>query len=380
MDALFGTGLNKTPSGIYNDIISHVNSFEEECISIDIPSGMYVNTTSCENAVIKANHTLTFQQLKFCFLLAENEAYFGEVTVLDIGLSPEYYEQTSTSIFTTTGKDIKEIYRPRTQFANKGNYGYACLVAGSYGMMGAAVLSARACLRSGVGKLTCYICKDGYTTMQTAVPEAMCKVFGKTFLNEIDSVKGFDSVGIGPGIGMHASHHMMLKKIFSESTQPLVMDADALNTLSKFKGLYKKIPAGSILTPHPKEFERLFGKSENDFDRLKMAREKAKELNIYIILKGHRTFVATPYGKGYFNTTGNAGMATAGSGDVLTGILTALLAQGYSSLHSCLLGVYIHGVAGDFAATQLSKEAMIASDIIDNLGEAFLQIETSSSS
>ena len=210
--------------------------------------------------------------------------------------------------------------------------------------------------------------------MQTSVPEGMCMMYGNTFVKDIDNLKNFDVTGIGPGIGKHLSHKELLQKVFKNSKGPIVIDADALNVLSNYSSLYKSIPEHSIITPHPKEFERLFGKSENDFDRIDLALKKAKDLNFYIVLKGHYTLIATPDGKGYFNSTGNAGMATAGSGDVLTGILTGLLAQKYSSLDACILGVYLHGLAGDIAAQKRSQEAMIASDIIDHLGDAFMQI------
>ena len=238
-------------------------------------------------------------------------------------------------------------------------------------MMGAAVLSARACLRSGVGKLTCYIGKTGYGIMQTAVPEAMCKTFGNRILKEVANFEGFDAVGVGPGIGRSVSHKKLLQNLFTNFKKPIIIDADALNVLSEQPSLYKLIPAQSILTPHPKEFERLFGKSASDFERIELALQKAKELTVYIVLKGHYTFIAAPDGKGYFNSTGNAGMATAGSGDVLTGIITGLAAQKYSPLHACILGVYLHGLAGDKAAKEISKEALIAGDIIKFVGEAF---------
>src|SRR6185437_6362019 len=291
-----------------------------------------------------------------------------------IGLSPRYYEDEKTVYELIDKNLVQKIYTRRNAFANKGNYGYACLVVGSYGMTGAAVLSAKASLRSGVGKLTCYICKEGYTIMQTSVPEAMCMMYGNTFVKDIDNLKNFDVIGIGPGIGRHLSHKELLQKVFKNSKGPILLDADALNVLSNYSSLYKSIPEHSIITPHPKEFERLFGKSENDFERIDLALKKAKDLNIYIVLKGHYTLIATPDGKGYFNSTGNAGMATAGSGDVLTVILTGLLAQKYSSLDACILGVYLHGLAGDIAVQKRSQEAMLASDIIDHLGEAFMQI------
>ncbi len=374
IDALFGTGLNKKPSGIFKKLILYLNNSGAQIISIDMPSGLYTDISSNGNAIIRSRYTLSFQQKKLAFLMPENESFCGEVVILDIGLSTQYYEDEKTVYELIDKAAIEKIYIPRKSFANKGNYGYACLVVGSYGMMGAAVLSAKACLRSGVGKLTCYICKEGYTIMQTSLPEAMCAMFGNTFIKDIDNLKNFDVTGIGPGIGRHLSHKELLQKVFKNSKGPIVIDADALNVLSNYSSLYKSIPEQSIITPHPKEFERLFGKSDNDFERIELVLKKAKDLNIYIVLKGHYTLIATPDGKGYFNSTGNAGMATAGSGDVLTGILTGLLAQKYSSLDACILGVYLHGLAGDIAAQKRSQEAMIASDIIDHLGDAFMQI------
>ncbi|MEO6290454.1 MAG: NAD(P)H-hydrate dehydratase [Ginsengibacter sp.] len=375
IDCLFGTGLNKKPVGIFRKIISHINKSGAKIIAIDMPSGMYADSNSTGNAIIYASYTLTFQQLKLAFLMAENESCSGEVIVLEIGLSRDYYQKENSELTLIDDGIVKNIYIPRKQFANKGNYGYACLIAGSYGMIGAAILSAKSCLRSGVGKLTCYICKQGYTIMQTSVPEAMCKMFGTKFVKDIKDLQEFSVIGIGPGIGKHSSHKQLLETVFTEFKKPIVIDADGLNVLSKYPSLYKLIPTNSIITPHPKEFERLFGNTENDFERMKLALKKAKDLNIFIVLKGHHTFIASPDGKGYFNSTGNSGMATAGSGDVLTGVVTALLAQKYSSLNSCLLGVYLHGLAGDFAAKKFSGEAMIARDIIENLGEAFMQIE-----
>ena len=269
---------------------------------------------------------------------------------------------------------IKKTLKIRDPFSHKGDYGHACIVAGSYGMMGAAVLSAKACLRSGVGKLTCCIPKTGYNVMQTSVPGAMVKVGGKKYNKTVDDVNNFDVLGIGPGIGIYRSHEFLLQKIFSEYKKPIVIDADALNVISANKKLLKAIPAESILTPHPKEFERLFGERETDIERTKLAMQMSHQYNIFIVLKGHHSLIATPDGKAWFNSTGNAGMATGGSGDVLTGILTGFLAQKYSSVEACLLGVYIHGLAGDIAAAKLSQNALIAVDIIDNLGNAFKHV------
>ncbi|HEY6064494.1 MAG TPA: NAD(P)H-hydrate dehydratase, partial [Chitinophagaceae bacterium] len=265
------------------------------------------------------------------------------------------------------------IYKPRKPFAHKGNFGHALLVAGSYGKIGAAVLSAKACLRSGAGLLTVHIPKCGYEILQGKVPEAMVETdFNSSFNTRIDDdLTNYKTIGIGPGIGTASETNAMLKKIFDTYRNPVVLDADALNIIAAQKDLFKLIPAGSILTPHPKEFERLFGKSANDFERIELAQQKANELNCVIVLKGHHTLITTATGRCFFNSTGNAGMATAGSGDVLTGLLTGLLAQGYSSIETAILGVYLHGLAGEFAAREFSMEAMIAGDIIKSLGAAF---------
>jgi len=251
------------------------------------------------------------------------------------------------------------------------------IIAGSYGKIGAAVLAAKACLRSGVGLLTCFVPKCGYDILQTAVSEAMVVTDANpSIITKIDDdVSKYDSIGIGPGLGTASETRTAVKELISGYKKPMVMDADALNGLSMEKSLPSP-PSGSILTPHPKEFERLFGQCKDEFERIEKALSNAKLLNCLIVLKGHHTFIACPNGKGYFNNTGNAGMATAGSGDVLTGMITALLAQEYTSENASILAVYLHGSAGDIAANEFSKEAMIAGDIIDSIGKAFKQLET----
>jgi ADP-dependent NAD(P)H-hydrate dehydratase / NAD(P)H-hydrate epimerase len=374
IDALYGTGLNKPLEGISAALVNHINSSDAIKISIDLPSGLFVDKSSKGNAVLKANHTLSFQNYKLAFLLPENEDYCGEVHLLHIGLHPSFEENEPAAFEMIDEAMIKTIYKPRKKFAHKGTYGHAALLCGSKGMMGAGVLSSLACLRSGVGKLTAYIPECGYNILQTAVPEAMAFIAGEDYLSSAIEIEKFNAIGIGPGIGIHPSHKKLLTAIFEKVKSPMVIDADALNIMAANKELFNLIPPQSMLTPHPKEFEILFGKTKNDFDRLKLAQTKSKELNIYIVLKGHYSFISTPHGRGYFNSTGNAGMATAGSGDVLTGIITGLLTQGYSPIECSLLGVYLHGLAGDIAAIQFSKEAMLARNIVNCLGPAFNKI------
>lgn len=375
IDALLGTGLSRKPEGKTADIIRHINASGLPVISIDIPSGLFADVSSVGNEIVQAKETLSIQREKTAFFLAENQPFCGRITIINIELSEKFEEQEPAKIEKTDAKMIGKIFRPRSPFTHKGNFGTAAIVAGSYGMMGAAVLAAKSCMRSGVGKLICTIPEVGYTIMQTTVPEAMCRVSGKKMLEKLENPHQYDGIGTGPGIGWRQYHLQWLLDLFDEYKGPIVIDADALNVLSDYKDAYTKIPHGSIITPHPGEFKRLFGNTENDFEGLQMALRMAQQYQIYIVLKGHHTLIATPEGHIYFNTTGNAGMATAGAGDVLTGLLTGLLAQQYTPLETCLLGVYLHGLAGDIAAAKVSKEALIAEDIIDYLGQGYLQMQ-----
>ncbi len=377
IDALFGTGLNRPLKELSAELVHHINTFTNTVIAIDIPSGLLADNSSAGYAVIKATHTLSFECLKMAFMMAENELYTGIVRVLSIGLLANYLSGISYEASLVDEEVVKAIYKPRQKFSHKGSFGHAALIAGSYGFMGAATLAANACLRAGVGKLTCHIPECGYTIMQVAAPEAMSKTEpGQNYIESVSGIEKYSSIGIGPGIGMYNSHTQLLKNLFSSYIKPLVIDADGLNVLAANNELFSAITPFSILTPHPAEFDRLFGKSENDFARMRLAQEKAKKLQLIIVLKGHYTFIAMPGGNSLFNSTGNPGMATGGSGDVLTGILTALLAQQYSAEHAAVLGVYLHGLAGDFASANASEEAMIAGDIIKYLGNAFRQLQS----
>jgi len=376
IDALFGSGLNRALEGVTAALVGHINSSGNEIIAIDIPSGLSSDTSSRGNPAIKATHTLSFQCFKPAFLVPENEEFTGELHILDIGLHEDYLKQVQSELEQVDEEMIRSIFKPRKSFAHKGNFGHALLVAGSYGKMGAAVLAARACLRAGAGLLTCHVPVCGYQIMQVSLPEAMI-VTDKNERITTDlpgELSGYSVLGIGPGMGTDGKTRALLETVFAKFWKPVVLDADALNILSNFPFLLALLPPYSILTPHPKEFERLFGKSADDFARLQLARDKARELQCVIVLKGHYTFIAMPGGKGYFNSTGNPGMAKGGSGDVLTGILTALVSQGYSPGEAAILGVYLHGLAGDLAADVLSQESMLPSDLTDHLGAAFLSI------
>ena len=376
IDAILGSGLNRALDGLTASVVKHINNSGNEIISIDIPTGLFADKSTAGNIVIEADHTLTFQCYKLAFMMQENQQYTGQLHILNIGLHEKFLETATSNYILTDQQLAHDMLRPRKKFSHKGDYGHAALVTGSTGMMGAATLCARACMRSGVGKLTCHLPASGNMIMQIAVPEAMCKIEkGDVYIESLSAMEKYDAVGIGPGLGLHDSHVSLLASLFKEFKKPVVVDADALNALSKSIKLLEKIPALSILTPHTREFERLFGAIDNGFGRTEMALQKAKEYNIIIVLKGAYTFIATPGGMGYFNNSGNPGMATGGTGDVLTGMITGLLCQGYPSGHAAILGVYLHGLAGDFAAAEHSQQSLVAGDVIDFLGKAFNLIQ-----
>ncbi len=375
IDALFGSGLNKPLEGLSAQLVQHINNSKATVISIDVPSGLYIDQSSLGNKIIKADITLTFQIQKLAFLLAENKSFTGNVQVLDIGLHTGFDAQTDLQLLELT--QIKNIYRPRQEFAHKGTYGHSLIIGGSYGKIGAVVLSARACLRAGAGLVTVYLPQCGYNILQTTVPEAMTMTgHGHDFIYDLpENLEKFSAIGIGPGLGTKEETIKTVVNLVKQHKKPIVVDADALNCLSLDPKTLPDLAPHSILTPHPKEFERLFGKTDNDVERVQLALQKAKELNIILILKGHHSFIAMPTGQSYFNNTGNAGMATGGTGDVLTGMLTSLLGQGYAPSEAALLGVYLHGLAGDIAAENNSMEALIAGDLISYFGSAFQRLQ-----
>lgn len=370
IDALYGSGLNRPLENLSAELVTHLNNSVAKIISIDVPSGMFIDKSSKGNTIVKALTTLSFQSMKLCFLFAENADFFGEVEILDIGLHPDFLENNEPVYSVVTKNQISGYIQPRKKFSHKGNYGHAFLIAGSKGKMGAAVLAAKACLRTGAGLLTIHTPEIGLNILQTAVPEAMCNI-----TNENIEYEKFSAVAIGPGIGTNEEAANILEKVLQQFQKPLVIDADALNIIAAKKELLQKIPEGSILTPHPKEFERLFGKSNNDFERAALAIEASAKNPFIIILKGHHTLTACN-GKGWFNITGNAAMATAGSGDTLTGVIVSLLAQGYNSFNAALTAVFLHGHSADLAVNLLSSETLMASDISDYLGQALHSLKS----
>ncbi len=378
LDGLFGSGLSRPLEGLYAEAVSYINQLEAQVISIDIPSGLFTDGPTPEGtAVIQADITLTFERPKLAFLLPTSGAFAGDWHVLPIGLHQEFLNQVESPHQLLVPETIKSLARPRSKFSHKGTFGHALLVGGSYGKMGAITMSAHAALRSGVGLLTVQVPRVGYDILQTSVPEAMVLTdeHEHHLTTPPTDVTKYQCIGIGPGLGQAEDSRLALERMFRQKLPPLVLDADALNLLAADRLLRQQLPADSILTPHPKEFERLTGPATNDFHRLELLQNFCAEHSCYVILKGAHSCIGTPSGELYFNTTGNPGMATGGSGDVLTGILTGLRAQGYSPLETCQIGVYLHGLAGDLAAAAEGETSLIASDLYKYLGAAFLKLK-----
>ena len=375
IDGLFGAGLNKTLTGGFASLVKYINQSPAKVVSIDLPSGLMTedNTHNVKAHIVRADLTLTLHQKKLAMLFEDNQQFLGRLRVLDIRLSAEYIDKTEAHYQVLEEGDVRKRILTRGDFVNKGSMGHALIVAGSYGMAGAAVLAGRACMRSGVGKLSVSTPRCNYNVMQISLPEAILNT-GKEdffFTEPLDSER-YDAVGLGPGLGQHEDTAIAFISQIRRTQCPMVIDADGLNILASHKAWMQQLPQQLILTPHVGEFDRLgTGASESDYDRLSKALDLAQHLQAYILLKGHYSALCLPSGKVYFNSTGNAGMATAGSGDVLTGIITGLLARGYAREDACIVGMYLHGLAGDLAEKQVGKESLMAGDIVAQLPQAF---------
>ena len=381
VDGLFGSGLNKPLAGGFASLVKYINASPAEVVSIDMPSGLMTedNTYNVSANIIRATLTLTLQHYKLSFLFPESQQYVGRLKVLDIGLSKEGIERTDAHYTLLELCQLRPLLPSRNPFAHKGQMGHALLVAGSYGMAGAAILAARAAMRSGVGKLTVHTPRRNVPVLQVAVPEVVLDIDREeTAFSEAIPTEDFQAMGIGPGLGTTDQTGIALIAQLRRAQCPVVADADALNIIASRRAWLQQLPKGIILTPHPKELERIEGQCIDSYERLSKARNLAERLQGYVILKGHHTAICMPDGHIVFNATGNAGMATAGSGDVLTGITTALLARGCARQHAAMLGVYLHGLAGDLAAADLGEESLTASDLINYLPKAFQRLKVES--
>ncbi len=376
IDAIFGSGLTRPVEGFYSNVIDRINQSSCRVVSVDIASGLFMDHPAEGDSIIEPDLTISFQMPKLAFFIPENEDYVGDFVITDIGLDKKFIGECDTSYHFIEENDVRPILKKRKKFSHKGHFGRVLIISGGKGKMGAAVLSARACLKSGAGLVTMNIPSCGYEIIQTSIPEAMAITDpDEIMITRVPDISPFDTIGIGPGIGTSEQTIAMLGKLLDQIDFPLVLDADALNILGMNKELIKKLPENSILTPHPKEFERLAGKCDNHFDRLARQREFSEKNKVIVVLKGAYTSISSPDGRILFNSTGNPGMATGGSGDVLTGMITGILAQRYPPLEAAMLGIYLHGSAGDLAAGDLEEEGITASDLIDYLPQSIKRIK-----
>ncbi|HAA16004.1 MAG TPA: bifunctional ADP-dependent NAD(P)H-hydrate dehydratase/NAD(P)H-hydrate epimerase [Cytophagales bacterium] len=376
IDALFGSGLSRPITGLFAQAITAINASKTRRVAVDIASGLFADQPSApESPIVCADHTFTFQQPKLAFFFAENDAFVGSWKVLDIHLHPDFIRRETSNYFSVESPLLKGWIPPRNKHAHKGSFGRALFVGGSYGKIGAAILACSAAMRAGTGLLTAHLPKCGYVPMQTRVPEAMVTTSdGEKFITDLPSLEGYTGIGVGPGLGQDPTSIPMLHQLLEQANCPLVLDADALNTIGECRELLEVIPRNSILTPHPKELSRLTGLENRGWGQLDTARSFARRYGVVLVVKGAHTATCLPDGRVFFNTTGNPGMATAGSGDVLTGIILGLLAQGINAARAAVLGVYLHGLAGNIAAHSQGEISLVASDIIEMMGLAYQKI------
>lgn len=379
IDALLGSGLNKPVSGFLAEIIKQINFSNGYVMAIDIPSGLFADSPTPETkatAIVQADYTLTFQLPKLAFFMPENDKYVGKWNILNINLNKDFIDNSRSSFFLTKKSDCKEIYRPRQKFAHKGTYGHALIIAGSLGKIGASILAAEAALHAGAGLVTAHIPQCGMNPMHSVVPEVMISLDdSETHITTLPDLSTYDAIAFGPGADMQPETQKAMKLLIQETKVPLIIDADGLNILAENKTWLAFLPPDTILTPHPKEFERLTSSVDNHFNRIEILRAFAQRYKLYIVLKGAWSAIACPDGSIYFNPTGNPGLATAGSGDVLTGILSGLVASGYSSKEACILGTWLHGKSADIEVKKNAQPSMIASDVIKTLGKAFKKLD-----
>ncbi|MBN1598313.1 MAG: NAD(P)H-hydrate dehydratase [Bacteroidales bacterium] len=378
IDSLFGSGLTRPLEGLAADLVKYINDTEKSTvISVDIPSGLFAEDNPVtDSAIIHADYTLSFQFPKLSFFFPENDNYVGKFEILDIGLHGEFIDREPSDFNYTSEKDIADKVWVRNKYSHKGTYGHALIIAGSYGMMGATVLAAKAAMRSGAGLVTAHVPRFGVDIIQNSVPECLLSIDESDILfSEHPDLEKFTAIGVGPAINQKSNTRKAIISLLKDVTVPIVIDADALNILSAIDNWNELLPEQCILTPHPREFERLFGKFGSSYERMSAQQEFSQQNGTIVVLKGAHTCISLPDGQLWFNTTGNPGMATGGSGDALTGIILGLLSQGYNLEDAAITGVYIHGLAGDMAKETLGETGLIASDMVNYLGVAFKKIE-----
>lgn len=390
VDALLGTGSAGRASGLVAEIIEWINLCDSIIVSIDIPSGLMPDTGEAAGPVVEATLTCTLGLPKLGLYLSPGRECAGDVEIVPIGLADEAVEMIPSPIDLMTLEEMSELLPFRPPTGHKGTFGRLLVVAGSRGMVGAAVLCARAALRSGCGLVQIAAAESLLPIITPAVPEATIHplpevrgrgVIALRALGELRRISGTaDAIAIGPGLSLHRETTELVRRFLKTIERPIVIDADGINALSPHESTDLPIwPADQtpVLTPHLGEFRRLVGEAipESFLELLELARRHAQRLSAVCLVKGSPSFLVDPAGHAALCPTGNDGMATGGSGDVLTGIIGSLLAQGLPAREAATLGCYLHSLAGDFARERQTARGMIASDIIASLGDAFRELD-----
>ncbi len=379
IDCIFGYGLTRPIDETWKSVITQINQSQNTVVSVDVPSGLFCDQINKNNdLIVQSEVTLTFQTPKLGLLLPDNQDYVKDFEILDISLDLQSIENEPSQYYYITSDYIPYFHKGRTKFSHKGEFGHAIIVGGSYGKMGANVLTAKAALKSGCGLVTSYVPKCGYQVLQTVFPEAMVMTdFSEDKITQFPEVEKFNAIAIGPGMGTDEKTMLAFEQFLTETDfkdKSLIIDADGINLLAKNPSLLKKIPENAIITPHSEELRRLTGEWEDDYDKIEKTKDLAQKHKIIIVSKNAHTAIFTPAGEVYFNSTGNPGMATAGSGDVLTGIITGHIAKGFEALDAAIFGVFLHGLSGDLAKEHLGEESLLASDIINYIPLAHKQL------
>ena len=373
IDAIFGTGINREITGIARKVIEYINKSKKRVISIDLPSGLSIERKT--HFAVHASDTVTMQIPKLALYLPDNKNYTGEIHQVNIGLNEEAIADAETCSYFVTKQDIKALLKPLGKFAHKGTQGHSLIIGGSIGKMGAVCLASKAALKTGCGLVTAFVPKCGIAVLQSAFPEGM--VIGdrnNTHISEIDFSIHPDAVGVGVGMGQNDITRQAFHDFLQKNTCPLVIDADALNILSQNPDWLRLLPPKSVLTPHSKELSRLIGEWCEDYNKIEKTRVFAKKHQLIVVLKGAYSMIIDSEHL-FVNSSGTPALATAGSGDVLTGIITGLIAQGYEPIDAAKLGVYLHGLTANLTADSINPRSFTASDIIENIGSAYFEIE-----
>lgn len=377
IDGLFGSGLKGALQKGFLTLVNYINDSGSFVIAIDVPTGLAGewNSNVSRRDMVHAQLTLTFQFPRLSFFFEENQDVIGEWRILDINLDESKMKEMPVDFMLVEERNVRPLLKKRLDFSNKRDYGSALFFAGSIGMSGAAVLAAKGCLRSGAGLATVHSAKISLPVVQSCLPEALFEPDrNENFITDMSVHHNHQAVAVGPGLGVNEKTVDALELLLKNHKQPLVLDADALNCIARRPHLLSLLPAHSVITPHIGEFDRLFGEHVSNEDRLRKAIDMAKYYNIIIVLKGHYTATVRPTGRVYFNSNGNPGMATPGSGDVLTGVITSFMAQGYRPEQAATLGVFVHGMAGDLTAEKWGEFGILASEIADNCAIALKNI------